>query len=79
MQIEVIRKEPTFKVELNFDEFEFLFRLLGNHVVGEGKFRQVSNNIFEALDTCNNMYVLGVPKDNLQTQTGCYIRLTQGE
>lgn len=79
MQIEIVRKDPTFKVELNSDEFEFLFRLLGNHIVGGGKYRQVSNDIFEALDFCNTKYSLGISRKDLTLAEGRYIRLTEGE
>lgn len=75
MQIEIIRQDPRFKIEINSDEFEFLFRLLGNHVVGEGRFRTISNNIFESLDSCNNMYCLGTPKGALPNNTSSFIRL----
>lgn len=67
MQIEIIRQEPRFQIEINFAEFEFLYRLLGNHIVGEGKFRTINNNIYDSLDSCNHKYTLGVPKGTLPT------------
>lgn len=75
MQIEVIQRNPRFKVEMSADEFEFLYRLLGYHVVGDGKFRTISNGIFDTLDTCNKRYGLGVISDSLPNSGNAYIRL----
>lgn len=67
MQIEIVRQDPSFKVEMSLAEFEFLYRLLGNHIVGGGTFRTISDNIYEALESCSHMYALGVPKGTLPT------------
>ena len=77
MKVEVIRENPRFKLDISSDEFEFLLRLLGNHIVGEGRFRTISNGIFQALDNCNDSYRLNMSRASLETsnQSTAFVRL----
>lgn len=42
-------KKQDVELILTYDEAEFLYRLLGNHIVGGGKNRDMSNEIHKSL------------------------------
>jgi hypothetical protein len=50
-------------LSLNIEEAEFLLRLLGHHILGRGKLRKTSDNIFYAIRQCHN-----VPTEYLDIQ-----------
>lgn len=47
-----ISKIQEVTLTLNIEEVEYLSRLLGNHIIGMGKVRKLSDGIWSALDTC---------------------------
>jgi hypothetical protein len=50
-------------VEFTTEEFDFLSRLLGHHVVGSGKFRDISDGIFQVLYN-NKLETRRLPTDD---------------
>lgn len=69
MKIEVITVEPVFKLELHKEEVEAIYRLLGCHIVGSGRIRDVFSGIYCEIDNLNIEHKLNLNSTQIKCDT----------